>query len=176
MNIDIESLRYPVGKFSAPSVISQEDLADYIHTLETLPSKVADIWKKLPVEKRNIPYREGGWNAKQLIHHLADSHINAFIRIKLALTEDHPTIKPYKEALWAELPDYTKTDPTVSIQLLTAVHERMLVLLNNISEADFDRTYFHPESNKEFTIKTVVALYAWHSSHHLAHLEIIFRS
>ena len=173
MNTDIESLRYPVGKFSAPAVISQNEVAGYIHTLEALPALVVEIWKQLPVEKRTVPYREGGWNAKQLIHHLADSHMNAFIRIKLALTEDHPTIKPYQEALWAELPDYSKTDPEVSILLLTALHERMVVLLKNLSAVDLDRTYFHPESNKKFSIRTVTALYAWHSKHHLAHLELI---
>lgn len=168
-----DELRYPVGKFSMPGEISQSDVAGFIKSIEVLPGEMNNTWLALSDAQKDMSYRPGGWTARQVVHHVADSHMNAYIRCKLALTEEMPIIKPYKEALWAQLPDTAGCPPEVSLHLLTALHLRWSVLLRNLNASDFDRKFFHPESNREFSIRSVLALYDWHGRHHLGHLKII---
>ncbi|HQQ93113.1 MAG TPA: putative metal-dependent hydrolase [Bacteroidia bacterium] len=161
--------RYPIGKFKAPEHYSSTLIQDYIQTIESLPDQLKKEVDGLSPEQLDTPYREGGWTVRQVVHHLADSHMNAFIRFKLALSEDQPQIKPYAEGLWAQMPDYT-LPPEASLQILTGLHERLALLWKNMSAADLEKTYVHPEYKKVYALKEVMALYAWHGRHHLAHI------
>ena len=170
---DLLVLKYPIGKFADPGISTSELIENYISEIEELPMQIETEYKKL---KENafleMPYRPGGWTARQVVHHLSDSHMNALIRLKLTITEELPTIKPYLEGRWAELSD-NKLDPQISIDILKGIHLKLVAVLKNASMKDFERTYFHPESQKEFKIFTATALYAWHGKHHLGHLRII---
>jgi hypothetical protein len=118
-----------------------------------------------------VPYREGGWSTQQVIHHVADSHTNAYIRIRLALTEDNPTIKPYDENAWALLPDVDTVPVNISVTLLHALHRRLVALMETLSPAQWERTYYHPEHKRNFTVWEMASLYAWHSRQHTAHIQ-----
>jgi uncharacterized damage-inducible protein DinB len=166
---NLEKLKYPVGKFESPQTIDNQLLKQWIDTIAQFPNRVKAAVENLSEAQLDTPYRPGGWTIRQVVHHVADSHANAFIRFKLALTEDNPTIKPYAEDKWAELAD-AKLPLEPSLQILSGVHQRWLVVLNAMTEADFACTYFHPESQKNFTLKEALGLYDWHSRHHLAHI------
>jgi hypothetical protein len=118
----------------------------------------------------DTPYRPGGWTVRQVVHHVPDSHLNAYLRFKLALTEENPTIKPYEEARWAELPDTAGTQIGVSLVMLEALHRRWVNLLRSMSEEQWGRTYFHPDQNKSLRLDGVLAMYSWHGKHHTAHI------
>lgn len=164
-------LRYPIGKFQSPESFSPEQIQSYIQTIERAPAKYEAAVKGLSEDQLNTPYRPEGWTIRQVIHHVPDSHLNAYIRFHWTLTEDHPTIKAYNEADWAKLP-YLKDVPIeLSLNLLKSVHARWVILLKELSKDDFERTYLHPEYNRVFALNTVLALYAWHCDHHLAHIE-----
>ena len=165
-----ESLRYPIGKFSFPQEISRQDIAGYIETISSFPGNLISATRKLKDSQLDTPYREGGWTLRQLIHHCADSHLNAFVRFKLAMTENHPTIKPYNQDAWANLPDAKGEDITASIHLLEALHYRWLTLLQSMKASDFQRTFHHPEMKKDISLDQNLSLYAWHCKHHLAHI------
>ncbi len=170
----LELLKYPNGKFSPPSDFTDAFKKQCIMHLVELPSllkKEYDILKK--GDRMENTYRPDGWSARQVIHHLADSHMNALIRFKLTLTENHPTIKPYLESRWATLKDVHALDPIISINMLEAIHAKLVCIIEGMKDDEFSRTYFHPESQKDFTLSTVLALYAWHGLHHLGHLRII---
>jgi hypothetical protein len=168
----MNDIRYPVGKFSWPEDVTAEKREDYIRTIETLPAKVRAAAAKVPAAHLDTPYREGGWSIRQMVHHLPDSHMNSFIRFKLALTENEPIIKPYDEAACAELVD-SRTGPIeVSLDLLAAVHRRWVILLRGMSDGDYERTFRHPEIGL-VKLKVNLALYDWHSRHHL---ELIVRT
>ncbi len=171
----LEILRYPIGKFLAPAKISKVEIDNFICDLEDLPALFRKEMEGLSKEMLDEEYRPGGWTARQVVHHVADSHMNAYIRFKLTLTEDLPTIKPYKESLWAELSDAKNGHPELSLSLLDAIHRRFVVFLRSIPENEFDRRYFHPESKKEFDLKTALALYSWHGKHHLEHIRNVKR-
>jgi hypothetical protein len=166
-------LRYPIGKFAPPESISDNDIAGWISDIETFPGLLNNEADKLNAFLHETTYRDGGWNARQLIHHLADSHMNAFIRFRLTLTEETPVIKPYMEDRWAELADSRTMDPEISLSIINGIHARWIVMLRSLETSMFERKYFHPESKKEFTLKTALALYSWHGRHHLEHLKII---
>ncbi len=134
-----------------------------------LPSALREAVAGLDDPQLDTPYREGGWTVRQLVHHVADSHINAYVRMRLALTEDWPTIKPYEEAEWAKLEDARTLPVEVSLALLESLHRRWVVLLGSLSEADWERGYVHPESGRE-KLDAVAAIYSWHSRHHVAHV------
>lgn len=170
-NIDIEKLKFPIGRFVCPPEISARNLENWKATLKTFPKQLKNITEKLSVTERNWTYRPDGWNIKQVIHHLADSHMNAFIRIKLTLTEDAPIIRPYEEALWAELPDGLDNDIASSIKIIKGVHQRWSYLLENLTENDWNKMYFHPEHQRLFSVKEAIGIYDWHCRHHLAHIE-----
>jgi len=163
------SLRYPIGDFSRPAAISPAQRETAIAVIADLPGNLRSAVSGLSEAQLDTPYREGGWTVRQLVHHVADSHINAYTRMRLALTEDWPTIKPYQEARWAESADAKTLPVEVSLSLLEALHRRWIVLLQSLSEADWERGYIHPEHGRE-PLSTVAALYSWHSKHHTAHV------
>ena len=166
-------LRYPIGKFQwvEPDTDEQsvKDREGYIQTISRLPIQMRTAVQGLSAEQLDTPYRPEGWTVRQVVHHVPDSHMNAYIRFKLALTEEQPQIKPYKEAEWAKLRDSHDTPIEVSLQLLAALHSRWVDLLHGMRPSDFGRTLFHPEHGV-VPLDRMLAMYAWHSSHHLAHI------
>ncbi|MCM3388775.1 putative metal-dependent hydrolase [Ureibacillus chungkukjangi] len=162
--------RYPIGKFSCSECISSEEVQGWVDDIKSLPAKLNEALKELDVKVLENTYREGGWSIRQLVHHIADSHLNSYIRFKLALTEDNPTIKPYSEEKWAELSDST-LPLEVSLSLIQGLHERWGFLLENLTPAELEKTFTHPESGV-ITLKENIGLYAWHGNHHLAHIKI----
>lgn len=168
---DQQDLRYPVGRFLAPAAGTGEVRAAHIETLRRLPERLRAAVSGLDDAQLDTPYREGGWTVRQVVHHVADSHINSFIRFKLALTEDWPTIKPYDEAAWARLPD-CRMPVDVSLAFIATLHSRWVALLESLSEQDFERGFNHPERGR-MTLATNLALYDWHSRHHTAHITTL---
>jgi DinB family protein len=166
--IKMSDLRYPVGKFVKPEKISEQDRRAYIQQIEEAPAKLRAAVKGLDDKKLDTPYREDGWTVRQVAHHLPDSHLNAYIRFKLALTENEPTIKPYDEKLWATLPD-TKLPIEPSLQLFESLTQRFTALLKSMTPADFARTLKHPELGL-VVLDNYTAMYAWHGRHHVAHI------
>ena len=169
-DIPIEELRYPIGKFKVKRPISNEQVNQFIDDIDTLPSRLRSAVAGFTPEQFNTPYRPGGWTVQQLIHHIADSHMNSLTRFKLALTEDKPVIKPYYEDRWAKLEDGLHASVEQSLNLLEALHHRWVILLKSLNEADLNKTFVHPEHGKEVPLDINIALYSWHSNHHLAHI------
>lgn len=169
-NEELEKLKYPVGKFKMINEFSTDLLQQFIRSIETFPIKIKSETSYLSKEQLDTPYREGGWTIRQVVHHCADSHMNGFIRMKLALTENTPTIKPYMEALWAEFNDTKKLPVNPSFLILEGLHVRWVALLKSLDESDLQKTYFHPEHKKKFTIYQSIQNYSWHCNHHLAHI------
>jgi uncharacterized damage-inducible protein DinB len=160
--------RYPIGPFELPTNFSDADRRNRITDIESLPRKMRDAVKDLSQAQLDTPYREGGWTVRQVVHHVPDSHMNAYCRWKLALTEDTPTIKPYDEAAWAKLPDSAMATD-VSLNLLECVHSRWVTILKAMTPEQWARKFKHPEMG-ERTLDQYLALYSWHSRHHLAHI------
>jgi uncharacterized damage-inducible protein DinB len=169
---DLE-LRYPVGKFRPEAEPTLEHRAAWIGEIAALPGQLRTAVAGLTPEQWDTPYRPGGWTVRQVVHHLPDSHLNAYTRFKLALTEAEPTIKPYDEAKWAELPDASTTPPEVSLALLEALHQRWVALLRALTPENFARTLRHPEQGRVLTLDAMLALYAWHGRHHVAHITVV---
>jgi hypothetical protein len=167
---DAADLRYPIGRFQFDGDASTKKREQWIEEIAATPARVRAAVHGLTGTQLDTPYREGGWTVSQVVHHLPDSHLNAYTRIKLALTEDEPTIKPYEEARWAELPDGLSGDIEVSLNLLEYLHQRWLMLLRQMKAADFDRQFRHPEHGRIFKLSETLALYAWHGRHHVAHI------
>lgn len=166
-----EKLRYPIGQFKYPVIVDSNLIKTWISDIETLPSAIEMLVFDLSVDDLNLPYRPQGWTIKQVIHHLADSHMNAFIRFKLALTEELPVIKPYEEDKWAKLDDGTHDDIIDSLSLLKHLHAKWARLLKTLSEEDLKRAYIHPEHSKRFELKEALGMYSWHCNHHLQHIK-----
>lgn len=163
-------LKYPIGEFKLPELITPVIREQWITTIETLPKSLEELINGLNEVELNYAYRPGGWTIKQVIHHYADSHMNSIIRFKWALTEDTPTIKFYYEDRWAKLIDYNgPIDSAMSI--IKGVHAKLGQLLRNLSSEDLKREFIHPEHGKSFTLEETIGMYAWHSDHHLAHIE-----
>lgn len=167
----MEDLKYPIGRFQAPSKISDLQLKSYINDIRFLPSLVEIAVQTLDAPQLATPYRPGGWTVTQVVHHLADSHMNAYTRFKLALTEDNPVIKPYDEAAWAELPDVTSTPINISLTLLHALHTRWVSLMDKMTPEQWERVFTHPAHGATFFLRQVAGTYSWHGKHHLAHIE-----
>lgn len=171
MSYTLELLRYPIGRYTHRTDISHEETVRNVERIASLPQKLRMLVASFSDEQLSTPYRPGGWTVRQVVHHLADSHVNSYIRFKLALTEDHPTIRPYDEAAWAELPDGKTLDVTVSLNLLESLHTRWVAMLGAMKPEDFRRTFFHPEHSRSFPLDDIVAMYAWHSDHHYEHIH-----
>src|ERR1700679_263996 len=165
---DDQDPRYPIGRFGAPASSDVKVRAEQIRTLRLLPERLRAAVDGLSDSQLDTPYRDGGWTVRQVVHHIADSHANSYVRFKLALTEDGPTIKPYDEAAWARLPDSSLAiEP--SLVLITGLHQRFVGLLESMSEEDFERGFNHPERGR-VTLAKNLAIYDWHSRHHTAHI------
>jgi len=161
--------RYPVGRFVPPTTFSPELRAEFISQIADTPGTLRAAVAGLSEPQRRTPYREGGWTVAQVVHHVPDSHMNAYTRFKLAVTEDDPAVKAYDEALWAELPDASAADLSASLALLESLHRRWVVFLRSLTGEQFERTFQHPEIGN-VTLNRNLALYAWHGRHHVAHI------
>lgn len=171
--MEIQKLRYPTGTLrdyrDDPSRNRQMDL----ERIETLPARLVSLAARFEPGMWDIAYRPEGWTARQVVHHIADSHLNAFCRMKLILTENQPVVKPYDENAWVQMPDALDMDPEHSIGILKGLHARMSKLIATAKENDWNKVCFHPEQQREISFEELVTLYAWHGNHHLGHLEIV---
>lgn len=166
----MENLSYPIGKY-IEQPFSQHQLQEWLLDVEVLPKALEYAITNLDAAQLEQPYRPGGWNSREVVHHVADSHINAFMRFKLALTEDNPTIKPYNQQAFTELSDVKNIPINVSLTLLYALHARMLEVLKNIKGDEWHRTVVHPEYGKQMSNWYLLGQYAWHGKHHTAHIN-----
>jgi uncharacterized damage-inducible protein DinB len=165
-------LRYPIGKFELPAAVADADRPGLIDQIAALPGEIRRAVAGLGDSQLDTPYRDGGWTVRQVVHHLPDSHLNAYTRFKLALTEDEPTIKTYEEARWAELPEARSAPIGVSLALLDALHERWVLMLRVLAPGQYARKLRHPEWGP-LSLGQMLALYAWHSRHHVAHVTAL---
>lgn len=165
---DIDVLRYPIGGFSTGQPYTIDQVHQAIDDIAHMPHKLTQLVGKWGDEYLDTPYRPDGWTVRQLVHHVADSHMNAYVRTKLALTEDNPTISPYAESEWARLPD-SKMPVSHSLVILSNLHDRWVAILKGMTEADFSRTYFHPGSQRTFSLGELALMYQWHGEHHFQH-------
>ena len=165
----MHDLRYPIGKFEARDQLTSDERRTMIEQIASAPLHMRNAVDGLTPAQLDTPYREGGWTLRQVVHHVPDSHVNAYCRFKFALTEDSPTIKPYDENLWAALPDSRDTPVKTSLALLESLHYRWVCLLRSMKPADFQRRLTHPESGP-MSVDNLLALYAWHGRHHVAHI------
>lgn len=161
--------RFPIGRFERRDTFTAAERAAHVARITALPHKLAVALDGLDETQYDAPYRPEGWTIRQLVHHVADSHLNAYVRLKLALTEHEPTIKPYDQDAWVELADVRTVSPRVSLAMLTAVHERWVATMDGMTDAQFERALYHPE-NGRMTIDQLLALYAWHGDHHVEHI------
>ena len=169
--IALEKLKYPIGKYEIPNPITKEHLSEWITILEHLPTRLEAMVGPLSEEQLETPYRPGGWTVRQVVHHVSDSHHHSYVRFKWALTENNPIIKPYLEKEWANLFD-TKTAPIqMSLDHLKAVHFKLVYLLKGLSNEQLVRTFTHPDGNEITTLEENIGRYAWHGSHHFAHIK-----
>jgi uncharacterized damage-inducible protein DinB len=164
----VDDLRYPIGQFKPSPASTADDRAAQIAVLSELPERLSEAVDGLDDPQLDTAYREGGWTVRQVVHHVADSHMNSYVRFKLALTEHEPVIKPYDEAAWAVLPD-SRMPVDVSLTLTWSLHERWVELLESMTEEDFHKKFVHPERGVQ-DLATTLAFYAWHSRHHTAHI------
>lgn len=163
--------QYPIGRFEKLDVLSESQRVEYTDSIASIPADLRRLAEELGPARMSKPYREGGWTGLQVAHHLADSHLNAYIRFKWALTEEDPVLKPYDEAAWVRLPDAT-APVELALHLLEAVHGKWVRLLSGLRAEDFRREITHPESGP-WTLDALLALYEWHGRHHLAHLQLL---
>ena len=166
----MEDLRFPIGKYEAKP-FTEEQLQEWINDIKRLPVLLENAVLNMDEARLNAPYRLNGWTIKQVVHHVADSHMNAYIRFKLGLTENNPVIKPYEQDLWAEMSDTRNLPINISNTILHAVHARWVEVLVNIRVEEWQRTVYHPEHKMEMTLWYLLGMYAWHSKHHTAHIN-----
>ncbi|MFI5252156.1 MAG: YfiT family bacillithiol transferase [Bacteroidota bacterium] len=165
-------LRYPIGQYDMDVKSSPAQRPEFIRQIGKAPAKIKEAVAGLTNKQLDTPYRPGGWTVTQVVHHLADSHINAYVRTRLIVTEDEPLVKPYNETLWAELIDSRKAPISLSLQLLESMHKRWVILLNSLKPKDFKKMYRHPEYGSR-NLDVLIALYAWHGRHHTAHITAL---
>jgi hypothetical protein len=164
--------RYPIGKYE-PQAFSEAQKESWLADIKFLPQLLESTIQNLDEAQLNTPYRDGGWKVTQLIHHVADSHLNAYCRFKLGLTENNPTIRTYEEKLWAELADVEAVPVNVSLTLLHALHTRWYAAIRNLKDEEWNRTVLHPEQNRTLTLWHLLGMYAWHGRHHVAHITTL---
>lgn len=174
-NQELEFLRYPIGECQIPNEITKDDIAKNIDVLEQFPNRLEGLVKNLTDEQLDTPYRPDGWTVRQTVHHVSDSHHHSYTRFKWSLTEDKPLIKAYYEERWAELIDSKSAPIEMSLQHLKAIHTKLVYLLKRMTSEDFEKGFTHPETNKLVKLKENVAIYAWHSNHHYAHIENLLK-
>lgn len=170
----MSDLRYPMGKFSFEGPLTEADRTKLISDIEQTPARLRAAVQGLSSQQMETPYRPEGWTVRQVVHHVPDSHMNAYVRFKLALTEDEPTIKPYKEDRWADLEDSQNTPLEVSLTLLDSLHDRWVRLLRSLKPEDWKRSFRHPELGI-MPLEKNLALYSWHGRHHVAHITALRR-
>lgn len=163
-------MKYPIGNFQPPTSIDSDLVAEWKGHIRNFPEKISASVKELDDDQLALEYRPGGWNIRQVVHHCADSHMNAFIRFKLSLTQERPTINPYRQGDWAELAD-SKLDVGHSLSILSGLHQRWYTLIDSMDKNDFRKVYYHPEMDIDFRLDVALALYSWHSRHHMAHIH-----
>ncbi|NJL76574.1 MAG: putative metal-dependent hydrolase [Saprospiraceae bacterium] len=168
--IELEQLRYPIGRYQRLSVIDETQIQEWKNDIAALPMLLKSAVAELTEANIEIPYRAGGWNVRQITHHLADSHINAYVRFKLALTEENPTIKPYLQDRWSDLQDAQHAPLAWSLMLLEGVHQRWGMVLDTMRLEDYQRTFVHPEFKEALRLDFTLGLYAWHGKHHLTQI------
>ncbi len=168
----LSALKFPIGEFEKPSTISTADIDLWIQEIGKFPERISNLTNPLDENALNWQYRPEGWTIKQVVHHCADSHMNAIIRCKLTLTEDTPNIGPYFEDRWANLTDYSSNDLSHSLAIINGLHHKWVGILINLNEEELNRTFLHPEHNQSFSLKENIANYAWHCNHHLAHIRL----
>ncbi len=166
----IDALKYPIGEFQKPEIITQAIVATWIQEIADLPQQLKKASSNLNSQQLETPYRPDGWTVRQTIHHVADSHINAYCRFRLALTEDIPSVRPYDENAWAALPDGANAPIEWSLALLEMLHKRWTFLLENMTESDFEKKFYHPATKHSNPLKLITGMYAWHGKHHVAHI------
>ncbi len=171
----MNDLRYPIGRFEPREQYSQQDITEAIGKIQSLPTRLAKAIAGLTDAQLDTPYREGGWTVRQVVHHVADSHMNAYIRTKWTLTEDTPIIKAYLEKLWAQTAE-NSSPPAVSIDLLSALHQRWVSLLNTLTPSQLQMSFNHPQTGKQVPLDRMIAMYAWHGDHHLTHITNLKQS
>ncbi|MCG1036266.1 YfiT family bacillithiol transferase [Polaribacter sargassicola] len=169
--MSLEKLRYPIGKVEIPESITKKNLEEWISLLERFPHELEFLVRDLSDNQIEIPYRENGWTIRQVIHHCYDSHHNSYLRFKWALTEQNPVIKAYNEVSFAELHDSKSAPIQLSLDALKALHAKWVYLIQGLSEDDLNKTFIHPESKKETSLKENICIYAWHCRHHYHHIE-----
>jgi uncharacterized damage-inducible protein DinB len=167
-------LRYPTGRFHRPASLTPEERREAIEAIAATPAALREAIAGLSEEQLDTPYRPGGWTVRQVVHHVPESHMNAYVRFKLGLTEETPTIRPYHEDRWSEQPEVRSAPPELSLRLLEALHERWVLALRAIPEEGFARTIDHPDMGR-LTLDTLLAMYAWHGRHHVAHVTELRR-
>lgn len=171
-DLDLDLLRYPIGRYESKPFSEQQKDA-WLNDIKFLPQLLENAISNLDEAQLQTPYRGGGWTVQQVVHHVADSHMNAFCRFRLGLTEENPTIRPYDESAWAKLSDVQKVPVNVSITLLYSLHTRWYAMINDLESKEWERKLFHPEYNKEMTLWYLLGMYAWHSRHHVAHITTL---
>jgi hypothetical protein len=170
--MNLEQLRYPIGRWEAPAAFPDPDqISTWIGEIAAFPQRLKTLVEALDTAALSWPYRPGGWSVKQVVHHCADSHLNAWFRFKLALTEERPTIKPYQEGRWAQTADGTHDDVADSLLILKGLHGKLATLLSSLDAKQLRRSFYHPEHDQHFGIAETISNYAWHSNHHLAHVQ-----
>lgn len=167
---DLDKLKYPIGKFRAEGPVDQAILDKAIADIASLPEKFSKSIRHLTKQQIDTPYRPAGWTVQVLVHHVVDSHLNAYIRMKMALTEDNPTIMPYEEGEWAKLEDSSTTDVAVSLDMLGLLHHRWVKLIQSLDDHQLKRKYYHPGDKEWVNLRTMICMYAWHGNHHMAHV------
>ena len=163
-------LRYPIGTFTLSGEVTDARRSEWIGAIAATPANLRGAVRGLTEAQLETPYRDGGWTVRQVVHHLPDSHMNAMLRFKHALTEENPVIKAYDEAAWAMLPDVATTPVETSLSLLESLHERWVALIRGFRPTDFQRAYFHPEKKRLVPLDEAIGMYAWHGRHHVAHI------
>jgi hypothetical protein len=167
---NLEKLKYPIGRFAPADDYTLVEIEGFIDTIRQFPKLLRQEVENLSSEALARPYRSGGWTIRQVVHHCADSHMNALLRFKWTLTEENPTIKPYNEAAFAKLGDY-ELPIDFSLNMIEGIHQHWIFLFHGMSSEDYNRTYFHPEHQKSFDLQLALATYNWHCKHHLAHIK-----
>ena len=173
--MDLEKLKYPIGKFDCPSNITSEIQQAWISILEHFPNRFENLVKNLSEKQLSTPYRPDGWTVRQTIHHVYDSHHNAYMRFKWALTEATPTIKVYDEKAWAETPDAKDAPIELSLTAISALHAKWVYLIKGLSQEQLQKEFHHPARNRNYSLAEMVGSYAWHSNHHYAHIETLMK-